>query len=282
MPGVTPVLKPPPGACDCHIHVYDPAVHPTVLSATPGPAGADVVGYRRVQAQLGLQRAVVVQPNAYGIDNGVTLAAIAALGLASTRGVAVVRPGLGRAALDRLTAGGIRGARVHMLPGGILSWDEVEPLAAEIAEAGWHLQLQMDGRQLHEREALLRRLPGTLVIDHIGKFLEPVAPNHPGFRVLLRLLDSGRTYLKLAAPYEVSRAGPPLYTDVGMLAKAAIHHSPERMIWASNWPHVGIMDRPDEAALLDLLLDWAPEEHVRRRILVDNPARLYGFGVLAD
>jgi D-galactarolactone isomerase len=277
MPGAVPALKAPPGACDCHIHVYDPVVLPIVPGASRGPAGADAAGYRAVQARLGLTRAVVVQPNAYGADNGVTLAAIAALGPASTRGVAVVRPGVGRAALDRLTAGGIRGARVHMLAGGILSWDEVEPLAAEVTEAGWHVQLQLDGRQLHEHEAMLRRLPGTLVVDHVGKFLEPVAVDHAGFRALLRLLDGGRTYLKLAAPYEVSRAGPPLYADVGALAKAAIHHNPERMIWASNWPHVGVAEGPDEATLLDLLLNWAPEEQVRRRILVDNPARLFGF-----
>ncbi|MBP0495397.1 amidohydrolase family protein [Pararoseomonas indoligenes] len=272
-----PRLSMPPGGCDCHVHIYDPRAPVAVPGANPGPAWADVPGYRALQARLGLQRAVIVQPNAYGTDNGVTLAAVAALGAESTRGVAVVKPGLGSAELQRLTAGGIRGARVHMLAGGILSWDMLEPLAAEVTEAGWHIQLQLDGRLLHEREAELRRLPGTLVIDHIGKFLEPVTPDHPGFQALLRLLDGGRTYLKLAAAYEVSRAGPPDYADTAALAKAAIRHAPERMTWASNWPHVSVEEKPDDAALLDLLLDWAPDEATRRLILVDNPARLYGF-----
>ena len=124
---------------------------------------------------------------------------------------------------------------------------------------------------------MLKRLPGTLVIDHVGKFLEPVSVDHPGFASLLRLLDTGRAYLKLAGAYEVSKAGPPLYGDVGALAAVAIRHAPERMVWASNWPHVSVTDLPDDAALLDLLLDWAPDEATRRLILVDNPGRLYGF-----
>jgi D-galactarolactone isomerase len=279
MPDSRPRLVVPAGTCDCHIHIYDRAAAVVVPGANPGPEWADVAGYRALQATLGLQRAVVVQPNAYGTDNTVTLAAIAALGPETTRGVATVKPGLGTAGLERLTAAGIRGARVHMLAGGILSWDMLEPLAAEVTEAGWHVHLQMDGRLLHEREAVLRRLPGTLVIDHIGKFLEPVAPEHPGFQALLRLLDGGRTYLKLAAAYEVSKAGPPDYADTGALARAAIRHCPERMIWASNWPHVSVEDKPDDAMLLDLLLDWAPDDATRRQILVDNPARLYGFEV---
>jgi D-galactarolactone isomerase len=272
-----PRLAAPPGSCDCHVHIYDRTAPLAVPGANPGPAWADRQGYRALQARLGIRRAVVVQPNAYGTDNAVTLAAIAALGADRACGVAVVKPGLGQAALEQLSSAGIRGARVHMLAGGILSWDMVEPLAAEIAEAGWHLQLQMDGRFLHEREAMLRRLPCRLVIDHVGKFLEPVTTDHPGFKALLRLLDGGRTYLKLAAAYEVSRAGPPGYADVAALARAAVRQAPERMLWASNWPHVSVEAPPDDAMLLDLLLDWAPDEAVRQLVLVENPARLYGF-----
>jgi D-galactarolactone isomerase len=272
-----PRLAAPPGSCDCHIHIYDRAAPLAVPGASPGPAWADLQGYRALQARLGIQRAVVVQPNAYGTNNAVTLSAIAALGLDRACGVAVVKPGLGQAALEQLSSAGIRGARVHMLAGGILTWDMVEPLAAEIADAGWHLQLQMDGRLLHEQEAMLRRLPCRLVIDHVGKFLEPVTPDHPGFKALLRLLDGGRTYLKLAAAYEVSRAGPPGYADVAGLARAAVRQAPERMLWASNWPHVSVEAPPNDAMLLDLLLDWAPDEAVRQLVLVENPARLYSF-----
>jgi D-galactarolactone isomerase len=158
-----------------------------------------------------------------------------------------------------------------------LPWDALEPVASRITNFGWFIQLQMDGRLLSEREAMLKRLPCRLIIDHVGKFLEPVPVEHPGFRTILHLIDRGRTWLKLAGAYETSKAGAPLYPDVGALATVAIRAVPERMIWASNWPHVSVQDPPDDAALLDLLFDWAPDEAVRRRILVENPAELYGF-----
>ena len=129
---------------------------------------------------------------------------------------------------------------------------------------------------------MLRRLPATLVVDHNGKFLEPVAPSHPGFQALLRLVETGRCWVKVSAPYETSRQGPPLYGDVGVLAKALIRAAPERMVWASNWPHpTALANLPDDGALLDLLLEWTDDEGVRRRILADNPAELYGFAPLA-
>jgi D-galactarolactone isomerase len=144
---------------------------------------------------------------------------------------------------------------------------------------GWHLHVQFDGREFPERAALLHRLPGRLVIAHTGKFLEPVPPEHPAFQALLRLVETGRCWVKLSAPYETSRSGPPGYADVGALAKALVRAAPERMLWATNWPHPSepAEAKPDEAMLLDTLLDWAPDDATRRRILRDNPAELYGF-----
>lgn len=273
----SPILVAPEGACDCHIHIYDAALPTIPQAVTPGPAWATAPAYDGVRRQLGLTRCVVVQPTAYGTDNRATLAGIAALGPQLARGIAVIDDTVDAAGIRALTEAGIRGARFQMLPGGILSWDMLAPIARRIAPFGWHIQLQMDGRLLHERETALRALPCPLVIDHVGKFLEPVTVEHPGFRSLLRLLEGGRTWLKLSAPYEVSRSGAPAYADVGTLAKAAVAAAPERMVWASNWPHVSVRDAPNDAALLDLLLDWAPDEATRRRILVDNPAILYGF-----
>ena len=140
-----------------------------------------------------------------------------------------------------------------------------------------HVQLQLDGRLLPEREAQIRGWPGRIVIDHVGKFLEPVTPDDPAFRCLVGLVETGRVWVKLSAPYEVSKSGPPLYEDVGRLAKALVRAAPERMLWASNWPHPSVKDKPDDAVLLDILLDWAPNEATRRKILVDNPGELYGF-----
>ena len=271
-----PRLKAPAGACDTHMHFYDKK-YPIAPTAVSTPPEGRVEVYQAVQRRLGLSRTVVVQPSAYGLDNRCTLAGIAALGLERARGIAVVDTRVSDGELERLTKAGIRGARFHMLPGGAIAWDILDEVAARVQSVGWHVQLQLDGRLLPERQAQIERWPGRIVIDHVGKFLEPVEPEHPAFRCLLRLVESGRVWVKLSAPYEVSKAGPPLYGDVGRLAKALVTAAPERMLWASNWPHPGRTVLPDDALLLDLLLDWAPDEPTRRRILVDNPSELYGF-----
>jgi D-galactarolactone isomerase len=222
----------PAGACDCHIHIYDASMPLAPTAAGPGPSWATLEAYARVRERLGTQRAVVVQPTAYGTDNRVTMQAVQRFG-ADARAVVVVNDGVPNTEFERLHAAGARGVRFQMLGNSAPSWEMLEPVAARVAPLGWHVQLQMDGRHLHEREAQLMRLPCTLVIDHVGKFLEPVAPGHPGFRALLRLLATGRCWLKLAAPYEVSKVGAPNFDDVGVLAKAAIRAAPERMIWES-------------------------------------------------
>jgi D-galactarolactone isomerase len=273
-----PRLQAPPGSCDCHMHFYDTEdVYPLAPTAEFLPPPARVADYRALQARLGLQRVVVVQPSSYGADNRCTLDAVAELGPDVARAVVVVQPDATDDELQRLTDAGARGIRFHMLRAGVLPWDVLEPMAARVGAFGWHVQLQLDGRELPGRLAMLERLPCRLVVDHVGKFLEPVAPEHEAFRCLLRLLESGRVWVKLSAPYETSRVGPPGYDDVSRLARALVAAAPERMVWASNWPHPGRKERPDEAVLLDLLLDWAPDDAVRRRILVDNPADLYGF-----
>jgi D-galactarolactone isomerase len=274
-PSDLPRLKAPPGACDTHMHFYD-ARYPTAPTALMTPPDATVEAYRAVQRRLGLSRTVVVQPTTYGADNRCTLDAIAALGLGAARGIAVVTDAVSERELEELTAGGMRGARFHMLRGGAIPWDQLDRIAAKVQVVGWHVQLQLDGRELPEREAQVAAWPGTIVIDHVGKFIEPVPVDHPAFLSLVRLVESGRVWVKLSAMYEVSKAGPPLYDDIGRLARALIRIAPERMLWASNWPHPGHAPQ-NEAVLLDTLLDWAPDEATRTRILVENPAELYGF-----
>ena len=271
-----PKLKAPRGACDTHMHFYGPYDrYPAAPTAVSTPPTATVEDYRAVQRRLELER-VVVQPSTYADDNRCTMDAVAELG-ESARAVVVVKPGVDDGELERLTKAGARGNRFHMLRGGVLPWEILEGMAARVGEHGWHVQLQLDGRLLPERIELLRRLPGRLVIDHTGKFLKPVPPDHPAFKLLLDLVGQGRTWVKLSAPYETSKAGPPLYDDVGRLAKALVRAAPERMLWASNWPHPSVQDKPDDAVLLDVLLDWTPDDATRRMILVDNPAELYGF-----
>ncbi|UCF90910.1 MAG: amidohydrolase family protein, partial [Desulfobacterales bacterium] len=226
---------------------------------------------------LGLQRVVVVQPSGYGTDNRCTLDAVTSLGK-SARAVVVVNTNVTDEDLQKLTDQGARGLRFYMFPGGVLSWDVLDVLAQRVHNFGWHVQLQFDGRQLPDRVENIRRLPGKIVIDHVGKFMGPVPTSHAAFKRLQDLVEGGRCWVKLSAPYETSKVGPPLYDDVGRLAKALVKTSPERMLWASNWPHPTAKDTlPDDAELLDLLLDWAEDDAVRKRILADNPAELYGF-----
>ncbi|OFZ88445.1 MAG: amidohydrolase, partial [Betaproteobacteria bacterium RBG_16_66_20] len=181
--------------------------------------------------------------------------------------------------IDRLTRGGIVAQRIFQLPWGAIGFDRMHEVMSQVHPFGWHANLQLDGRELPQREDTIKRLPGKFVIDHIGKYLEPVTAEQEAFKALLRLLDTGRCWVKLSAPYETSKTGAPKYEDVSRLARALVKHAPERMLWASNWPHPSAPKDsvPDDADLLDLLLDWAPDEATRKKILVENPAGLYDF-----
>lgn len=272
-----PALKAPPGATDCHIHIYGPrSEYPLAPTAPYPPPLATAAHYRDVMANLGLERVVVVQPGAYGTDNRCTMDAVAALG-ASARAVVLITPETSRAEIRRLHDLGARGARFFMMRGTVVTWDMLAPVAHAIADLGWHIQLQFDGRELPQHEAAILALPCTTVIDHVGKFMEPVQPTDPAAKVLIRLLKTGRVWVKASAPYETSRTGPPLYDDVGSIARLLIRTAPDRIVWASNWPHGGRDVKPDDAELLDLLTVWTSSESERARILVDNAAQLYDY-----
>ena len=269
-------LRVPKGACDTHMHFYDEK-----LPAAPGtflPGTFTVEDYRALQRRLGLERVIVVQANAYADDNSIAVNAIRALGKGA-KGVAVVEPDVKDAELERLTKTGICAVRIMTLHGGMLGFDVMDAVVSRVHPFGWHANIQLDGRELPQFEAQIKRLPGKFVIDHTGKFLEPVAPDHAAFRCLLRLVDTGRCWIQLSAPYETSKTGAPKYEDVGRLAKALVKHAPERMVWASNWPHPSARKPapPKDEDLLDLLADWAPDPAVQKKILADNPAELYGF-----
>lgn len=263
------------GATDTHIHFYDRAVPPAPGTLMPGHF--DAAMYRELQRRLGLERVVVVQPNAYRDDNRVTLQAVKALG-AGARAVVVVGEKTAEEELEAMTRAGAVAQRFFNLPGGSVQFDRMDAIMARVHPLGWHANLQLDGRDLPKHEAQIRRLPGKFVIDHNGKFLEPVGTDHEAFKTLLRLTDTGRCWVKLSAPYETSKSGAPKYEDVSKLARALVRHAPERMLWASNWPHPSVPPGTlDDRELLELLEDWAPRAAERRRILVDNPAELYGL-----
>lgn len=163
-----------------------------------------------------------------------------------------------------------------MLPGGVLPWDTLEAMSARIAAWGWNINLQLDGRELPQHLPLLKRLESLLVIDHTGKFLEPVPPDSEAFRALLELVDGGRCWVTLSPPYETSREGLPHYGDVGRLARILATNHPQRCLWASNWPYPN-QTRCRRARPCYLLFEWTPDAATRQAILVDNPADLYGF-----
>ena len=247
------------------------------LRATPN---ASVAEYRLLQKRLGTERAIVVQPAAYGIDNRGIVAAIGQLGLENARGVAVLHPTVTDAELEALHAGGVRGLRFtqHDPRTAVTSPDMIEPLARRIAELGWHTQLHLRGPQLVEMAAMIERLPGTIVIDHMGRLPQPEGVKHPAFAIVRALLDSGRGWVKLSGPYLETRIGSPRYTDMTRVARELVKLAPARCVWGSDWPHPTERDtKPDDAVLLDLMQEWARDEGTRHRILVDNPAELYGF-----
>ena len=267
-----PKLKAPPGSTDCHIHIYDPRFQPAVKR----PTNATVADYRLLQKRLGFSRVVIVQPRNYATDNGVTLDAIRQLGIANARGVGVIHPTVTDAELKRLNEGGIRGIRfttgdAHTA---VTTVDMIEPLAKRIAPFGWHVQLNMTVEQIVEQAAVLRRLPVQMVFDHMGKVL--VIP-HPAFDVIRGLVDQCKAWVKISGAYFNTRVGPPTYSDATTIAKAYLNSAPERMVWGTNWPHPWPKDPPDDAEVLDLLLTWAPDAATQKRVLVDNPAALYGF-----
>jgi len=267
----------PSGAVDCHMHIVgDERRYPMAPTATVRPPLSLVPDYLAMIRRIGVERCVVVQPSNYGFDNRCTMDAVAEIG-AGAKGVVVVPPTVTETEIAALDARRACGVRFHMMPGGVMRWEWMEDMAAKVAPFGWHIQVQMDGRTLPEHLPLLRRLKTKLVIDHTGKFLEPVKPDHPAFRALLDLVMVGNTWVKLSAPYETSRVGPPLYDDVGVLAKVLSKAAPQRVLWASNWPHFRQDNPPTEEMLLDMMRDWIGDEATITRALRDNSVEAFGF-----
>ena len=269
----------PAGACDSHMHIFDPRF-PASPHWKRQPPRAEVAAYRLLQQRLGTSRTVVVNPSTYGADNACTLDALAQLG-EQARGVAVVAEDVADDELDRLAAQRVCGLRVNFVTP--QSWGVTTPqmlttLARKVARLGWHIQVFMHPEQLVELEPVLAALPVPLVIDHMARIDPAEGADAAAFAAARRLLDGGNTWMKLSGVYMRSRDGAPAYRDAFALGRALVEAAPERLVWGSDWPHT--TETPgtvDDAALADVLAAWCGDEAVRRRILVDNPAKLYGF-----
>ena len=274
--GKAPNIALPKGSIDSHCHVYHKD-YPALAGGPDVPADApSLQEYRQLQAWLGLEKVVFTQPNAYQADNTCLLEALKTVG-DNARGVAVVTPETTEAQLQAWHELGVRGARIMQLPMGAVKLDKLETVAAKIKAFDWSCIVQFNGQEILEHAPQLNKINNNYVIDHHGKFLPPVKINSPQFQQLLKLIDKGNCYYKIAACYESSQSGHPHYEDIAIMTKHIIEYAPERVIWGSNWPHVSTTAElaPNDASLLDTMMSWMPDEATRQRIFVDNPLRLY-------
>ncbi len=220
---------------------------------------------------------MIIQPSTYGVDNRCALAALSALGT-SARMVAVVNDRVTNDEVKRLDGLGVRGIRFNLAQAGATAPEMIAPLARRVEPLGWHLQINAPADRILEILPILERVPTPLVFDHLAHIPQPDGVRHPLFARVRALLDQGRTWVKLSGAYLDTGSGPPAYADATAVARAYVAAAPERLVWGSDWPHPTEQhEKPDDALLFDLLATWAPDPRVRDRILVDNPAALYGF-----
>ena len=270
-----PVTPAPAGACDCHHHIFDPRFPDA--NGKPHAIVATVDDYLLFRRRLGLSRSIVIAASTDRDDNRCVLDALDRLG-GTSRGVAIARPGISDAALDELHAHGVRGLRFYLGKGDIPTPEELKVFGQRAHKRNWHLQIvaSREGHQVSEWERQLAALPCRIVIDHIGYAMQPIAADDPDVQAMLRLLQNRRTYMKLSGVYITSKLGFPAYADVDALAKQLIAAAPDRMLWGTDWPHPSVRGHePDGAQLFDQITRWAPDEALRRQILVNNPQELY-------
>jgi len=268
-------------ACDAHFHVFGPRErYPHGAKLRYAPPHAPLADYLALAHRLGLQRFVFVQPSAYGRDNACMLDAMREV--PGCRGIVDIDEAAPDAELARLHAAGVRGVRINVSP--------VEPPAAGLAEAllprirrlearcaeiGWQLDFLLPGWLTAELFGVLESLRVRYTLAHFGMFLAKHGVAQPGFQRLLRLASGGNCWVKLTGVYRISSA--PGFADVLPMAEALVAQASDRLIWGSDYPHLSFADQVGSVALFNLLARWAPDEAARRRILVDNPAELYGF-----
>lgn len=274
-----PRFAAPAGACDAHCHVFGPG---NIFPYAPGrkytPPDAPVEKLRQLHQILGIDRAVLVQASCHGTDNQAVLAAISSSG-GAYRGVANVDETFGEQDLIALHEGGIRGVRFNFVKhlGGVPDLKVLERVVAKIRPLGWHLVLHLDAENIPEFEAFFRRLAIPIVIDHMGRAKTADGIDQTSFRLLLDLMRDENFWVKICGSERISSAGPP-FTDAVPFARALIDVAPDRILWGTDWPHPNIARHmPNDGDLVDLIPLFTSDPGLQKRILVENPARLYGF-----
>jgi 2-pyrone-4,6-dicarboxylate lactonase len=273
-----PSFRPPAGAVDAHCHVFGPASRfPFAPERKYTPVDAPADQLFALRDHLGLSRNVIVQATCHGTDNSAMLAAIAGSN-DTARGVAVVSPTISDAELQHLHAGGVRGVRFNFLKRlvGNAPKDAYREVATRLEALGWHIVVYFESAELPELDPFLTSLPGTIVIDHMGRPDLTEGPEGRGFRDVLRLLDRNeRFWIKATCPERLTVSGPP-YDDVVPFGRALVERFSDRVIWGTDWPHPNMRSHmPDDGHLVDFIPRIAPTAELQRKLLVDNPMRLY-------
>ncbi len=283
----------PAGACDCHTHIHaDPEKFPFYAGRVYTPELASPEEMSALHKALHIERVVIVTPSVYGPDNSATLFGMKARG-PTARGVAVIDDKTGESDLDAMHQAGVRGIRLNLATGGVNDPNVGRPrfqAAVERMKArGWHVQLFTSLAMISAIKDLVAASPVPVVFDHFGGAQAALGVDQPGFADLLDLVKSGKAYVKISGAYRSSKLAPD-YPDVAALARALIAANAERIVWGTDWPHPNSTTPPgqkitdvtplfqiDDGRLFNQLPVWAPDETIRKKILVDNPARLYGF-----
>jgi predicted TIM-barrel fold metal-dependent hydrolase len=283
----------PAGACDCHTHIHgDPEKFPFFSGRVYTPELASPEEMSALHKALNMERVVIVTPSIYGTDNSATLFGMKARG-ASARGVAVIDDKTPETDLDAMAKAGIRGIRLNLATGGVsdpaVGRPRFQAAVDRVKARGWHIQIFTNLAMISAVKDLVAASPVPVVFDHFGGAQAALGPEQPGFADLVELVRSGKAYVKISGAYRASKLGPD-YADAAPLARALIAANSDRIVWGTDWPHPDSVTPPgkkpsdvtplfqiDDGRLLNQLAVWAPDAPIRKKILVDNPAQLYGF-----
>lgn len=275
----TPRYRMPDGACDSHCHIFGPASkYPYAPDRTYTPPDAPLDMFRALHAKIGVQRAVIVNASAHGLDNSVAIDAIA-VSNGRYRGVANIDDRISESELKALHNGGIRGCRFNFVKhlGGVPDMALFDRVIRKIAPLGWHVDLHFDAENIPEFYPMLERLPVRYAIDHMGRVVAKDGLEQKPFQILIDLLKRDpKCWVKVCGMERVSSLGPPFH-DAVPFAKRVIETAPDRVVWGTDWPHPNVKVMPNDGDLVDLIPLFAPDPATQRRLLVDNATRLYDF-----
>jgi len=275
----SPKFRPPPLACDAHCHIFGPAAKfPFAPDASYHPPDAPFEALQKLHKILGIERAVIVHASCHGADMRATLDGIARSN-GKYRGTAIIDETYGEREFQRMNDGGIRAVRFNFVKhlGGRPDMAFFQRTVGRVKEMGWHLILHLDAVDLVDFDAMFKKIPVPMVIDHMGRMKAADGLDQPAFKTLLEWMRNDRFWVKVCGPERVSSKGPP-FTDAVPFARKLIEAAPDRILWGTDWPHPNVgQHMPNDGDLVDLFAQMAPEPGLQKKILVDNPARLYGF-----